>query len=110
MTTFDSREQAFENQFAHDETLAFKTNALSVKMLGLWAAQKLGFTGEKAESYATSLVETDLDTAAHHDMMAQLATDLSPHGITDKQIQTEWNHFIAKARHQVMTELPKQAS
>ena len=45
MTTFDKREEAFEKQFAHDEELKFKATARRNKMLGLWAAEKLGLSG-----------------------------------------------------------------
>ena len=52
MTTFDKREEGFEKKFAHDEELRFKANARRNKMLGLWAAEKLGLTGADAEAYA----------------------------------------------------------
>src|SRR4029077_13955007 len=55
MTTFDKREEAFEQQFAHDEELKFKATARRNKMLGLWAAQKLGLSGAEAENYAQSI-------------------------------------------------------
>src|ERR1700722_11554561 len=61
MTTFDRREEAFEQQFAHDEALRFKATARRNKMLGLWAAEKLGMSGADADSYALSVVMLDLD-------------------------------------------------
>ena len=60
MTTFDKREEAFEQQFAHDEELRFKATARRNKLLGLWAAEKLGLTGAEADSYALSVVMADL--------------------------------------------------
>ena len=57
MTTFDKREEAFEQQFAHDEELKFKATARRNKLLGLWAAEKLGLTGAEADSYALSVVK-----------------------------------------------------
>ena len=61
MTTFDKREEGFEQQFAHDEALRFKATARRNKMLGLWAAEKLGMSGAEADSYALSVVMLDVD-------------------------------------------------
>ena len=49
MTTFNDREKAFENKFAHDEEIQFKTFARRNKLLGLWAANLLGKTGAEAD-------------------------------------------------------------
>ena len=68
MTTFDKREEAFEQQFAHDEALKFKATARRNKMLGLWAAEKLGLSGAEADSYALSVVMLDVDETGDHDV------------------------------------------
>ena len=60
MTTFDDREQAFEAKFAHDEEMRFRAEARCNKMLGLWAADLLGHTGDAAERYAADVVTADL--------------------------------------------------
>src|SRR5262245_20811932 len=62
-TTFDKREEGFEKKFAHDEELRFKATARRNKMLGMWAAQKLGLGGPAADSYAKEVVVADLDEA-----------------------------------------------
>ena len=59
MSTFDKREESFEGKFAHDEEILFKVLARAKKMLGLWAAEKLGKTGAAADDYAMSLVVKD---------------------------------------------------
>ena len=48
MTTFDKREEGFENKFVHDEDLKFKAEARRDRLLGLWVAEKLGLSGEAA--------------------------------------------------------------
>ena len=63
MTTFDKREEGFEQQFAHDEELRFKATARRNKLIGLWAAEKLGLTGAEAESYAKSIVMGDIENS-----------------------------------------------
>ena len=52
MTTFDKREEGFEKKFALDEELLFKAGARRNKLLGLWAAEKLGISGAEADAYA----------------------------------------------------------
>ena len=59
MTTFDKREEGFEKKFAHDEELRFKATARRNKLLGLWAAEKLGLTGADADAYAKEATAAD---------------------------------------------------
>ena len=61
MTTFDKREEGFEKQFVHDEALKFKAVARRNRMLGLWAALKLGLSGAQAETYAKEVVMADFE-------------------------------------------------
>ena len=60
MTTFDDREKAFENKFAHDEEMKFKAEARRNKLVGMWAAGVLGKTGDDAKAYAASVVAEDI--------------------------------------------------
>jgi len=98
MTTFDKREEAFEQQFAHDEELKFKATARRNKMLGLWAAEKLGLKGAEADSYALSVVMADLETG-EHDVMRKIRKDFDARGIdqSDHQISRTMNELMAKA-------------
>ena len=61
MTTFDKREEGFEKKFAHDEELRFKATARRNRMVGAWAAEKLGITGAEAEAYAREVVLADIE-------------------------------------------------
>ena len=72
MTTFDKREEGFEKKFAHDEELRFKAMARRNKLLGLWAAEKLGLTGTAAEDYAKSVVKADFEEAGDDDGVASM--------------------------------------
>ncbi len=98
MTTFDKREDAFEQQFAHDEELRFKATARRNKLLGLWAAEKLGMSGAEAESYAKSVVVSDVDVGVH-DVTRQIRTDFDAKGVVQS------DHQIGR----VMTELMEKA-
>ena len=99
MTTFDRREEAFEKQFAHDEDLKFKATARRNKMLGLWAAEKLGLSGAEADSYALSVVMHDLEDTSDHDVTHKIRKDFDAKGVaqSDHQIVRTMTELTAKA-------------
>lgn len=99
MTTFDKREDAFEQQFAHDEELRFKATARRNKLLGLWAAEKLGLSGAEAETYAKSVVVADFEEAGHHDVIHKIRKDFDAKGVvqSDHQISRVMTELMAKA-------------
>jgi hypothetical protein len=99
MTTFDKREEGFEQQFAHDEELKFKATARRNKMLGLWAAGKLGLSGAEADSYALSVVMADFEEPGDHDVMRKIRRDFDAKGVdqSDHQISRTMNELMAKA-------------
>jgi hypothetical protein len=99
MTTFDKREDAFEKQFAHDEELKFKATARCHKMLGLWAAEKLGLSGPAADSYALSIVMADIEKPGEQDIIHKIREDFDAKGIaqSDHQIIRTMNELMAKA-------------
>ncbi|WP_207461784.1 DUF1476 domain-containing protein [Azospirillum sp. SYSU D00513] len=106
MTLFDEREQAFENQFSHDQDLMFRVRVRRDRLAGLWAAGLLGKRGAEAESYARDLVEADVGTAGPHDVMERLSRDLHERGVglTERQMAKELSRISAEARRQVMAE------
>jgi hypothetical protein len=99
MTTFDKREEGFEQQFAHDEELKFKATARCNKLLGLWAAEKLGLTGAEADSYALSVVMVDFEETGDHDVLRKIRKDFDAKGVaqSDHQISRTMNELMAKA-------------
>ncbi len=99
MTTFDKREEAFEQQFAHDEELRFKATARRNKLLGLWAAEKLGLSGAEADKYAKSVVVSDIENLGAHDVMRKIRADFDAKGVAQS------DHQIGR----VMTELMEKA-
>src|SRR5215467_131682 len=103
MTTFDKREEGFEKQFAHDEELRFKANARRNRLLGLWAAEKLGLTGAAANAYAKEVVLADLEEAGDDDVFRKLRKDFDAKGVdqSDHQIRRAMNELMAKAVAQI---------
>jgi len=106
MTTFDKREDAFENKFAHDAELQFKAYARRNKLLGLWAAALLGKSGADAVEYAKTVVAADLDHAGHEDAFRKIREDFDAAGVSrsDHQIRRTMDELMAEAKEQVRTE------
>ena len=99
MTTFDKREEGFEKQFAHDEELRFKANARRNKLLGLWAAAKLGMAGAEADAYAKEVVVADFEEAGDDDVFRKVRRDFDAKGVTesDHQIRRTMDELMAQA-------------
>jgi hypothetical protein len=102
MTTFDSRENAFENKFAHDADLQFKITARRNKLIGQWAAEKMGLTPEETTSYATSVVQADFEEAGDEDVIRKLLGDLTSAGVEvdDAMIRAALDDKMVEARRQ----------
>lgn len=102
MTTFDNRENALENKFAHDADLQFKITARRNKLVGQWAAEKMGLTPEETTSYATSVVQADFEEAGDEDVIRKLLGDLTSAGIDvdDAMIRAALEDKMVEARRQ----------
>lgn len=103
MTTFDERENAFEAKFAHDEEMQFKAQARCNKLLGLWAAEKLGKTGDEAEEYAKTVVIADFEEAGHEDVVRKVSGDLGSLS-SDDEIRAKMAELLPEAKAQVLSE------
>ena len=101
-TTFDKREEEFEKRFAHDEELRFKAIARRNKMLGLWAAEKLGLSGADADAYAREMVMAEY-TEGDHDVFKKVRRDFDAKGVvqSDHQIRRTMDELLEQAIKQV---------
>src|SRR4051794_22286858 len=99
MTNFDKREEGFEKKFALDEEQKFKAEARRNKLLGLWAAEKLGITGDAASTYAKEVVASDFEEAGDGDVLRKVAKDFSAKGVamTEPQIRQKMDELMAVA-------------
>ncbi len=104
MSTFDDRENAFENKFAHDAEMQFKADARRNKLLGLWAAELLGKSGEDAANYAKEVVKSDFEEAGHEDVFRKVSGDLGDKA-DEATIRAKMQEFMVEAKSQLMTEL-----
>ena len=112
MTTFDERERAFENKFAHDEELRFRATVRRNKLVGLWAAEKLGLSGAEADAYAKDVIRSDFTIPGDSDLIAKIRGDFDAKGVTetDAQIKLMLLECMAKAVQQVEAEPGKSSS
>jgi len=101
-TTFDKREEDFEKKFAHDEELRFKAIARRNKLLGQWAAEKLGLTGAEAEAYAKDVVMAEL-AEGDHDVFKKIRRDFDAKGVaqSDHQIRRTMDQLLEQAIAQI---------
>lgn len=105
MSGFDKRREGYESKFAHDQDLKFKATARRNKLLGLWAADLMGITGDAAADYAKDVVKSDFEEVGEHDVFRKLRKDFDAKGVTvsDHQIQREMDDLMAKAVEQVQS-------
>lgn len=103
MTTFDDRNKKFENKFAHDQETDFKVIARRNKMLGLWAAEKIGLSGADSEQYAQEVALADFEKAGDEDVLHKVLKDLTNRNIaiTESDIRIEMERLLNVARKQV---------
>ena len=97
MTTFDKREEGFERKFALDEELKFKAEARRNRLLGLWAAEKLGLSGDAAAVYAREAVAGAFASGGERAVIARITDDLSTKGVTEAAVRAQMNELMAKA-------------
>lgn len=101
MTTFDKREEAFEKKFAHDEELRFKATARRNKLLGLWAAEKLG--SDDSDAYAKEVVRSDFEEPGDEDVFRKIRGDFDKAGlaVSDSEIREHMTTLMETAIAQV---------
>jgi hypothetical protein len=106
MSTFDKRQEGFESKFAHDEDLKFRATARRNKLLGLWAAEKLGISGDEAEAYARSVVKADFEEPGDEDVFRKVRGDFDAKGVdqSDHQLRRTMDELLQKAVDQIQAD------
>ena len=100
MTTFDDRERAFESQYARDQEMQFKIVARRNRLLGQWAAKKMGLTEAEADAYARDVIRADFEEAGDEDVIRKLIGDLTSAGVevSEADIRQALEHKTVDAR------------
>ena len=106
MTTFDDREHAFENKFAHDEEMKFRAEARRNRLLGLWAAGLMGKSGDDAAAYAKEVIKADFEEAGDEDVFRKVRGDFDTAGVeqSDHQLRRQMDDLLAEAITQIKNE------
>jgi hypothetical protein len=103
MSSFDKREEGFEKKYALDEEQKFKAEARRNRLLGMWAAEKFGITGDAAVAYAKEVVASDFEEAGDGDVLRKVLGDFTAKGValTEPQLRTKMDELMATAIIQV---------
>ena len=103
MTNLNDRKDAFESKFAHDENTRFKATARRNKLLGLWAAELMGKSGDAAADYAKEVVASDFEEAGDHDVFRKVRADLDAANVeqSDHQLRRTMDELMAVAVEQI---------
>ena len=104
MSSFSDRENAFENKYAHDAEMQFKAEARRNKLLGLWAADLMGKSGDDAAEYAKEVVKADFEEAGDEDVYRKVAGDLGDKA-DESTIRAKMTELMAEAKAQLMDEI-----
>jgi hypothetical protein len=106
MTSFEDREKGFERKFAHDEELKFRATARRNRLLGLWAAEQMGITGEDADAYAREVIKADLEEPGEEDVFRKIRADFDAKGVdqSDHQIRRMMVDLMSMAIGQIESE------
>ena len=103
MSSFDDRENAFENKFAHDAEMKFRAEARANKLLGLWAAGLLGKEGDEADTYASEVVRADFEEAGSEDVFRKVKSDVG-HLADDDTIRAKMAESLLTAKESFLKE------
>ena len=103
MSSMRDRQEGFEKKFAMDEDLKFKAMARRNKLLGLWAAEKLGKTGPDADDYAKEVVRADFEEAGDNDVFRKVRADFDAAGVaqSDQQVRVIMDELLTTAIDQI---------
>ncbi len=106
MPTFDDREKGFEAKYRHDQETSFKISARRNRLLGLWAAEKLGLTGPAADDYAKEVVTADFQKPGDSDVLQKVTGDFQAKGVAlgTAEVRKEMDRLLAVAREQILAE------
>ncbi|KQN26587.1 aldolase [Sphingomonas sp. Leaf33] len=105
MTTFDDRERAFEAKFARDEEMTFRVIARRNRLVGQWAAEKMGLTPEETDAYAKAVVQADFEEAGDEDVIRKVVGDLTAAAVDDvdeARVRKALEDALVEARRQLL--------
>jgi Uncharacterized conserved protein len=106
MTSFQDRERAEEAKFARDEESMFRIHARRNRLLGQWAAERMGLSPEETEAYAKGVVQADFEESGDEDVIRKVLGDLIGAGVdaNEAEIRTALAEKLIEARRALLGE------
>jgi hypothetical protein len=106
MTSFDDRQRGEEAKFARDEEMVFRIQARRNRLLGQWAAERMGLSAVETEAYAKGVVQADFEEIGDEDVVRKLLGDLISAGveIDEADIRAALEEKAVEARRALMGE------
>jgi hypothetical protein len=103
MNGFDDREKGFEAKYKVDLENEFKVIARRNRLLGAWAAEQMGLTGDAVDSYAKEVVESDFTKPGEDDVVEKVLADFGDKGIAidESALRRKMDELRAMAREQL---------
>lgn len=108
MSSFEDRQKGFERKFAHDEEMQFKAQARRNRLLGLWAAGRMGISDpDEARAYAQQVVTADFKEKGDDDVFQKVWADLQAKGVsvTEQELRQQMDGLLAEAKTQIMQDV-----
>ena len=104
MTAFDDRQKAFETKYARDQEVQFRITARRNRLVGEWAAERMGLTPEETDAYAKAVVQADFEEAGDEDVIRKLVSDLTAAGVEvdESVVRRAIDDHTVEARRQLM--------
>ena len=106
MTDFSDRQKGEDRKFAMDAETAFRVAARRNRLLGHWAAEKMGLTSEETEAYAKAVVQADFEEAGDEDVIRKVLGDLTGAGcdVDEAAVRAALEEKSVEAKRQLMSE------
>ena len=106
MNSFNNRERAEEANFAREEEMQFRIQARRNRLLGAWAAERMGLSAVEAEAYSKAVVQADFEEAGDEDVVRKLLGDLTSAGVetNEGEVRSALEAKLIEARRQLIGE------
>lgn len=93
-----------EPLFAREDEMAMRILARRNRLMGHWAAERMGLSPEETDAYARSVVHADFDGLDDEDIMRKLLGDLVRAGVEveDSEVRNAMREKEFEARRSLM--------
>ena len=107
MSLSQDRDHAEQAVYAREEEMLFRVHARRNRLLGTWAATRMGLSPAESEAYAKSVVQADFEESGDEDVVRKLLGDLISAGVDadELEVRQAMKAHEAEARRALMGSL-----